>query len=244
MSWSAPKDIAKRYYAFVKQCLTDEVAFAKFKTTEDYVAVVGMSHNWQSERFLNNVKKDPDILSRMESFRKNDIYGSPQMTIIDGIDISPNTLRHIQTLTDIKKNFGSLDNKIISELGVGYGATAFMIGTYYKPTDYYLIDLPDVQQFAQKYLNLLNIPSKCNPPPAEVDLFISEFCWTEFDDEDMLKFYDQYMKSAKNLYIMSNLFDEKRKSRILTHMNYDFELTIYPETHGTNYPSYVIVGKK
>ena len=242
--WSAPKDIAERYYAFVKQALTDESAFSKFKTTDDYNAVVGMSLPWQAQRFLDNIKKDPDILSRMEDFKRNDIYGTPQIVVTEGISASPNTLRHIQTLVDLKRNFGSLDGKVISELGVGYGATAFMIGTYYKPAAYHLIDLPDVQKLAHKYLSLHNIPSTYEAPPKEVDLFISEFCWTEFDDEDMMKFYEQYIQNAKNVYIMSNLFEEDRKQKIIHHMNYDFELQIYPETHGTNYPSYVIVGKK
>jgi hypothetical protein len=246
MSWSAPQDIANDYYNFVKQCPFNEELFANFKSIPAYHNVVGMSWDWQANWFLNNIKQDPDILSKLPMFAENDRLGNPPFIVETptGLKVSANTLRHVQTLVDLKKNFGSLDGKVISELGVGYGATAFMVGRYYKPADYYLLDLPDVQVLAQRYLNELGIPNKITPPPERVDLFISEFCITEFDDAGMYDFYERYVIKADNVYIMSNLFDEERKMRLINRMNEDYNLVVYPETHGTDYPSYVIVGKK
>jgi hypothetical protein len=245
MSWSAPQNIAQDYYNFVKQCPFNEELFANFKSIPAYHNVVGMSWDWQAFRFYDKVKEDEDILSKLDIFKENDRIGNPPfMMNIYGHRISPNTLRHVQTLVDLKKNFGSLDGKVISELGVGYGATAFMVSRYYKPADYYLIDLPDVQVLAQRYLNELGVASKITPPPEKVDLFISEFCLSEFDDAGIYDFYDKYVIKADNVYIMSNLFDEERKQRLINRMNEDYNLTVYPETHGTTYPSYVIVGKK
>lgn len=245
MSWSAPQNIAEDYYKFVKQCPFNEELFANFKSIPAYHNVVGMSWDWQASWFLNNIRQDADILSKLRMFAENDRLGNPPFMVeVEGIKISANTLRHIQTLVDLKKNFGSLDGKIISELGVGYGATAFMIGRYYKPADYYLLDLPDVQVLAQRYLNELGIKNNITPPPERVDLFISEFCITEFDDAGLYDFYERYVIKADNVYIMSNLFDEERKQRLISRMNEDYNLVVYPETHGTNYPSYVIVGKK
>ena len=244
MSWEAPQTIADNYFSFVKRAINDEELFRTFKVNNDYISVVGMSHIWQGERFLNRIKEHPDIYSRLSEFMENDRIGTPVMMDIDDKTISPNTLRHVQSLCDIKKYFGNLDGKVISELGVGYGATAYVVGKYYKPAAYHLIDVPEVQKFALKYLGLLGIPATDTPPPEKVDLFISEFCVTEFDDEDLYKFYDKYIQNAEHVYIMSNLFDENRKQRFIHRMNEDFNLEIIPETHGTSFPAYIIIGHK
>lgn len=244
MSWEAPKNIADTYFSFVKKAVNDEALFKSFKVNDDYVSIVGMSHAWQGQRFLNRIKEHPDIYARLNEFKENDTVGSPTLMDIEGMTISPNTLRHVQSLCDVKKYIGNLDGKIISELGVGYGATAYMIGKYYKPAAYHLLDVPEVQKFALKYLTQFNIPATDTPPPERVDLFISEFCVTEFEDDDLYGFYEKYIVKADNVYIMSNLFDETRKQKFIQRMNEDFNLEIIPETHGTNYPAYIIIGHK
>jgi len=245
MSWSAPQNIADEYYQFVKDVIKNEQLFANFKSIPAYHNVVGMSWDWQARRFYNNIKDDPEVFAKLNEFLVNDTIGNPPFVVdIDGIKASANTLRHVQTLVDLKRNFGSLDGKVISELGVGYGATALMVSKYYKPADYFLLDLPDVQVFAQEYLRRFGVTSTITPPPERVDLFISEFCITEFNDEGLYDFYNRYVIKADNVYIMSNLFDEERKQRLINRMNEDYNLVVYPETHGTQYPSYVIVGKK
>ena len=245
MSWSAPQNIADAYYKFIKECPDNPELFANFKSNPAYHNVVGMSWDWQAVRFYYKIKEDPEVFARLDDFKVNDTLGNPPFVVnIEGVRASANTLRHVQTLVDLKKNFGSLDGKVISELGVGYGATAFMVSKFYKPAAYYLIDLPDVQKFAQDYLTKLGVESIITPPPEKVDLFISEFCISEFDDKGIYEFYDKYVVKADNVYIMSNLFDEERKQRLITHMSKDYKLDVYPETHGTDYPSYVIVGKR
>lgn len=244
MSWEAPQTIADNYFSFVKRAVNDEELFRTFKVNNDYISVVGMSHTWQGERFLNRIKEHPDIYTRLSEFMENDTIGTPVMMNIDGKTISPNTLRHVQSLCDIKKYFGNLDGKVVSELGVGYGATSYVVGKYYKPAAYHLIDVPEVQKFALKYLGLFGIPATDAPPPEKVDLFISEFCVTEFDDEDLYKFYEKYIQNAEHVYIMSNLFDENRKQKFIHRMNEDFNLEIIPETHGTTFPAYIIIGHK
>jgi hypothetical protein len=244
MTWEAPKNIADNYFSFVKRALDDEELFRTFRINNDYVSVVGMSHKWQGERFLNRIKEHPDIYARISEFMENDKIGTPVMMDIDNKIISPNTLRHIQSLCDIKKHFGDLSGKIISELGVGYGATAYMVGKYYKPAAYHLLDVPDVQKFALKYLGLLGIHATDSPPPEKVDLFISEYCLSEFDEYDLYNFYEKYVQNAEHVYIMSNLLDEDRKKRFIHTMNKDFNLEIIPDDHGSMFATYIIIGHK
>lgn len=242
--WNVNPVWSDNYTRFVKQALVDETLFETFKTNNDYVSIVGMSYKWQAQIFLDKIIKNSEIYNRINDFLVNDNVGSPELVNINGLVVSPNTLRHIQSLCYIQKYIGDLNNKIIGELGVGYGATALMIHKYYNPKTYHLLDLPDVQKFAKKYLNMFNINTSIEPPTCDLDIFISEFCWTEFDDEDMNRFYNLYIKKSKKIYIMSNLIDTERKENMLNYMREDFELTIIPETHGTEHPCYVIIGIK
>jgi hypothetical protein len=203
-----------------------------------------MSLPWQAPFFYDKIKEFPEIYAKITELCRNDTIGNPDLVEFRDIKVSPNTLRHILSLCDLTTHFGNLDGKIISELGVGYGATAYMVNTYYKPAAYHLLDLPDVQKFALKYLTRLGVTSTIEPPPEVVDLFISEFCLSEFDDIDLYDFYDKYVKNAKNAYLMMNLHDETRKQRFIDRMVQDFDLYILPEYPPTHWPNYIIVGKK
>jgi hypothetical protein len=243
--WKTEKDTAERYLESVKQCLTDEKAFDKFKSNNDYISIVGMSQPWQAVFFYDKIREYPEIYSKIKDLVRNDTIGNPiDIMEFRDIKVSPNTLRHINTLCDLYHHFGNLDGKIISELGVGYGATAFMVNTCYKPTSYHLIDLPDVQSFALKYLNKFGINATMETPPQSVDIFISEFCLSEFDDIELYSFYDKYVKDAKNTYLMMNLHDEQRKQAFIHRMTEDFDVEILPEYPVTHWPNYIIVGKK
>lgn len=241
--WNAPLKLQEDYINCVNECLINEDTFNKFKSLDAYNAVVGMSLPWQSSHFSGEIMKRADIMKHIEALQKNDLIGSPHL---DKDQISPNTLRHIYTLCDLTTHFGSLDGLTIAELGVGYGATALMVNTVFKPKAYHLIDLPPVQLFAQKYLNRLGI-TNCtidSPPIEGIDLIISEWCLSEFDDEQLYKFYDQYVVNSKNAYLMMNLHDEDRKQKFIHHMNHDFDMVILPEYPRTHWNNYLIIGKK
>jgi hypothetical protein len=243
--WQVPIETSENYINFVKQCLTDDALFSNFKSNPHYNSIVGMSAPWQSPHFYMGIKQNPVVMDKFKDLIKNDIYGgTPNMGQVDSYFVSPNTLRHIYTVCDIIKHFGNLDNKKISELGVGYGATAYMVKTMSPTTDYYLIDLPEVKEFATKYLNHFDLEVNSSEPPDAVDIFISEFCLSEFDDKTINEFYTKYIQNADGVYLMMNLHDEVRKQNFIQMMNYDFNLEILPEYPVTHWPNYIIVGKK
>lgn len=242
--WSAEKDgLAQKYREIVKQCLTNESVFNGFKSNNDFISIVGTPSPFQLRHFMNKIEDFPEIMSHFDDFRVNDKYGNPPH-IDPKSNLSLGTIRYIHSLCDLKKHFGSLDNMVISEMGCGYGGLALIINLFFKPKSYYVIDLPEVQQLTVKYLTLHKVSVLTEPPPLEVDLFISEFCLSEFDDEDLYKFYDMYVLNARNTYLQMNLIDEDRKQRFIKHMNQEFGLEIRSEGHGTRFPAYVIIGKK
>ena len=80
--------------------------------------------------------------------------------------------------------------------------------------------------------------------PPSFDLFISEFCLSEMDDEKIDNLYDQYIQFSKNIYIFSNLWDENRKEKLLNKLSEKFDITLLNEFPiDPNHDNYIIMGK-
>ncbi len=188
--------------------------------------------------------------------------------------ISPSTLRYLHTLCDIQKHFGLLDNKTVVEIGIGYVGLCYMLHTYYQLENYHLVDLENVVTFARKYLNSLNmnksISFECPYKPVEIpdefrietktsnnceevmavkgdssyDLAISEFCLSEMDDEGIDDYCEKFLFTSENIYLLMNLHDEKRKNRCINKIQEVFDVELLPEFPESEWPNYVVVGKK
>lgn len=61
------------------------------------------------------------------------------------------------------------------------------------------------------------------------DLLISEYCITEMDDAGIDGFYEKYIQHSENIYIFSNLWDEKRKEAFLSKLDEKFNLTVFDD---------------
>lgn len=244
--WLASDNIAQNYSLAVDNALNDEFAFSTFKSTPSYNAVVGMSTLWQAERWYTHFKNSrPDIVDNIKKYTANDSIGSPQMYITDrGVSISPNTLRYVNTAVEIEEFF-KFDRKIsVCELGVGYGGLCYIMNQHFDIESYCLLDLPNVQRLATKYLNRLEINNTYTGYVEWNDLFISEFCLSEFDDTGLYEFYEKYVVHSKNIYLHMNLHEETRKSRFLQTLGLDFHYEVCDEFPKTQWPNYVVKGTR
>lgn len=246
--WLASDDTQKRYAQSVENAIVDENSFRTFKTNGNYNCIVGMSETWQAPLFYDFIEKNnKEILDNLNKFAINDSIGSPAMwTTKNGVNISPNTIRYVKTLVDLVNHFGSLDGFTVAELGIGYGGLACVINTNNKLNEYVLCDLPKVQELSQKYLSALGINNTTidRQKHESYDLFISEFCLSEFDDADIYKFYDELIKKSTRVYLTMNLHDEARKQRFISRIKEDFNITILDEYPKTRWPNYIIIGTK
>jgi putative sugar O-methyltransferase len=245
--WLADINIQNKYEIAVNEALTDYHKFKTFKNNPNYNCIVGMSQQWQAPFFYDFIKeKNKNIFNKINSFIKNDLIGSPEIwNSIDGVSISPNTLRYIKTLVDLENAFGNLDNFVIAELGVGYGGLSLIINTNSKLKDYVLCDLPQVQKLAQKYLSIFNIHATDDKNKYdEFDLFISEFCLSEFSDEQIDIFYEELILKSNRIYLTMNLHDEIRKEKFLNKIKKHFKINIFDEYPITRWPNYIITGNK
>lgn len=175
-----------RYPQACLQAANDYRLFNVFRQNKDYTEILEHATHDQGAVYLNEIKKNSDVLISLPDIAKNDTYGGPVLHSYPGISpISPSTLRYAKVLCDLFFHFGSLDGFSIAEIGVGYGGQCRAINAISSPRSYTLVDLQPVLQLSQRYLDhyilksqltylTLNQLTKCN-----YDLLISNYAFSE-----------------------------------------------------------------
>lgn len=243
--WNADPSLQVKYIECCKECLSIEGVFSNFKRDTRYNNIVGMSYDYLGHQLDKYLSQDKTLLAKADIFRKNDSLGSPEVFNFENFGImSPRTLHHISGVKELKERVGELNNKNILEVGVGFGGLAYIINCFWQLNSYTLIDLPEPTKLAKKCLYKLGVNNILTEPPEVVDLAISEFCFSEFDDNQMMEIYVKYFKGAKSLYLLMNLHDETRKNYWKNIISTDFQLTEYEEFPKSHWPNYVWIGKK
>lgn len=149
----------------------------------DYILEILKNGSWQEKFTKVLVQIDKVGNPRKFKFRP---YGT----------FSPTLLRYLKVYIDLEKNFGSLKNLNIVEIGVGFGGQASLIGLLDKPLSYTYYDIPPVLELAQKFTHELNVPGNFsfidgrNPKPSNPDLVISNYAFSELNRDVQ----DQYLK--------------------------------------------------
>lgn len=111
---------------------------------------------------------------------------------------SPTLLRYLKVYIDLEKNFGSLKNLNIVEIGIGFGGQASLISLLDKPLSYICYDISPVLELAQKFTKELDVPGNFtfidgrNPKSSNPDLVISNYAFSELNREVQ----DQYLKNV------------------------------------------------
>lgn len=243
--WLAPKTISEKYQSVVSNALSDENTFQVFKSLKEYNDVVGMCRDWQADVWIKNISENhPEVFEDLFIYAENDLYGnSTHYMDVKNRKLSAGTLRYLNTVIEIDNFFNLKNNPInVVELGVGYGGLCFVMNKYFQINSYSLLDLPNVQLFADKYLRKLNITTQTTVVPEQIDLFVSEFCLSEFDDTDIYDFYNRYIAKAKRVYLVMNMNELERKDKFFKTISMDFDIVITDEYPKTHWPNYVIKG--
>ena len=161
--------------------------------------------------------------------------------------ISSDTMHRINTLCDIEKYFGGLNNKNVVEIGVGYGGLCFVLSSFYDIKSYELVDLDNVVALSKKYLTALNVEANSGET-EDFDLTISEFCIAELDNKGISDYYQRYIQKSKSIYLMMNpvphKWPEKRLSDFHDILTEDFEIEIHEEFPKMVDFNYLIIGHK
>jgi len=168
------------------QASNDHEYFKDFRRNQIYNEILEHTSEQQGREYLDIIKEDAEIFSKMDTFKENDKYGNPRVSHYPSIvTISPTTLRYIKVLTDLKALFGTMDNLDIVEVGAGYGGQCRIISSYLKPDTYCLVDIKPALMLAKKFLDQYTIYSSLiyktmdELQEKKYDLFISNYAFTE-----------------------------------------------------------------
>lgn len=176
----------KAYPNVCLQASNDSRYFKNFRRNQTYNEILEHTSEQEGKEYLDIIKKDADIFSKMDTFKENDKYGNPRIFHYPSVGkISPTTLRYIKVLADLKALFGTMDNLNICEIGAGYGGQCRIINSYFKPNSYCLIDIKPALMLAKRFLGHYIIHFRLiyktmdELQENEYDLLISNYAFTE-----------------------------------------------------------------
>jgi hypothetical protein len=197
------------YNSFCQNASENSEIFSNFRTNEVYRGILEHVSMEQGRDYLNVIlQQDPEILTHLQAFKKNDSLGNPLLYSYDKTGmISPTTLRYIKVASNLMQLFGSsLDGGSIIEIGGGYGGQCRILSELVKYKNYTIVDLPGPLALTKKYLETLNVPNVTFKTFDEdlnedfYDLVISNYAYTECTQEMQEKYDREILSRSKNGY--------------------------------------------
>jgi hypothetical protein len=199
------------YPQFSLQASNDLRVFNTFRRNPIYNEILEHVSEEQGGEYLEQIKKYPDILKEIDTFKKNDLFGNPRVFNYASIGkISPTTLRYIKVLSDLKLFFGNLDGFNICEIGVGYGGQCRVINCYFSPNTYCLVDIKPALMLTQRFLDNYIIPSILSYKTmnelerTNYDLLISNYAFSELPRKIQDVYLEKVILNSKRGYITYN----------------------------------------
>jgi putative sugar O-methyltransferase len=205
------------YSIICKLSVNDSNIYKNFRRYKSYFNVLEhVSKDFGKKYSSLLLAKDPTLKKYRNSKNQNNI-GNPLKFYYKNFGFtSPTLLRYLKVLEDLEFLFGSIDNKTVAEIGIGYGGQAGTIIQNSKVAKYYLFDLTEVNILASKFLSqldLINIYSFFDgrdPAPVKSDLLISNYAFSELTREVQEVYINKVILNAKAGYITWNDLGNKQ----------------------------------
>jgi len=234
---------------YKKSCIKISENLNGFKRNSIYSKFVGNDLRDKNTAilFYNFIEQNyPFFLEKIDNFLINDRIGNPKIYEINGVNISPGTLRFIKVLGDILTISPNVSN--IIEIGSGYGGQCLITKTYLD-VDYSVVDIPESLLISKKYLNENNcdvifINTDNIVIDDYYDLVISDYCLSELDMNGIYFYINEIVKKCKSAYITANATND-RFDKLISELNEIFsDLNVSKETPKTSeHDNYIIMCK-
>jgi len=190
----------------------DDSIFKRFRSCEILVEALDHVSLEQGHQYLSEIQK---MATWSREFSKAltqlDAVGNPRKYRFAGYGtISPTLLRYLKVYLDLKRLFGPMDGKRISEIGIGFGGQAGLINILDRPASYSLFDIPPVLELTQKYLRSIAVNGNFEaldgriPKIIETDLVISNYAFSELNREIQEEYLKNVILRSKTGYITWN----------------------------------------
>jgi hypothetical protein len=253
--WNGAENEMAKYLASCQKAADNDIFFASFKKDKDYCHMLEHVSYEIGEYFIDNMKNIDSLTpEKIKKFKENDFYGFANLQEYKEFGmISPSTVRYVKNTLDILNFLKNKEVNTIVEIGGGYGGLCKTLSALINFTEYTLIDLPEANNLSKKYLNKFNDTfGKVNQvscfefePIDSIDLFISNYAFSECSLKIQKDYYEKVIINAKNFYIIYNNIYENN----LTHEEFiklaekNFDILVEEEII-PNHRNYILYGTK
>lgn len=247
------------FFDFCSNATKNDLYFRTFRRNPKFTNIVISGKQWHGEKHIQRLTESGSpLLQKMTEFRKNETYGSPVVYMYSVYGrFAPDTLRYVNSLFEMVREFGEMENWDMIELGGGYGGLCRIISCYVSYQNYTLVEVPQVLELAKKWLQkhaLTNIkflhPAQFSESTDEqeekqtYDLLISEYSLSEMDEDGINYYFRHLVCRSRNCYLAMNIWEEDKKTKFVERLRSTFmvvkELSAYPTTE---WPNYILIGK-
>jgi putative sugar O-methyltransferase len=199
---------------YVKICnlaVSNDEIFSKFRRCHEYRLILEHVTKRFGKQYLALAMKNANALEYYKKIEPQNKIGSPVTLRFKEIGYSsPTTIRYLKVLIQLIELFGQLDDKVICEIGVGFGGQAHAITVNQKVKKYVLYDLPPVLELNKKFLGAIGTLSRFEfidgryPSERNSDLLISNYAFSELTRDVQLMYLERVILKAKSGYITWN----------------------------------------
>lgn len=239
----------REYLEISREAATKYQNYLTFRSNSHYLKILIANSKEYGQKILDHLLvTQPELISKLHIVRKNDQLGSP-VTYDYGKygRLATDSLRYLNSIATIQKQFPDLqkDWKMV-ELGGGYGGLCYLLSQLVGFGEYTFLEVPEVLMLAHRYLKeekkLENVTlgmADDLEPKESYDLLISDYAFSELDEECMEKYTERWLRKCKRVYLSMNIWDEGRKKRWYDKLKSIFsevkEFVVEPATEWVNY---------
>jgi hypothetical protein len=199
------------YESAVEKIIRDQKSFQRFRRIYDYREILEHVNFKQGRIYYNSIQNDKSWnQDYLQAVKTNDSIGNPRKFSYPLIGrISPTTLRYCFTALDIQEKLGKRYFSGIAEIGGGYGGQAMVLNRMNSFRDYYVYDLPNVQELIKIYTlqlgcDKINFPKLNDVKEKHYDLVISNYAFSELPRALQIEYLEKVIVKAKSGYMLMN----------------------------------------
>jgi len=167
-TWTiGPTENGKWFKQVCLLALGNEPLFKKFRCAREFREIIGNENESYGEQIAQALEaRGLDELGDIRNFKYLDEIGGPDKYYYAeiGWEMSPTTLRYMNTAFDIADSFGGEDegidwfeDKKIIEVGGGYGGLCSVLHQAADLREYTLVEIEPVRGLAERYLTEANV---------------------------------------------------------------------------------------
>jgi len=200
------------YFYYIKKILSKNI-ISDFRSNFIYKIILEHGSHLIFKSYRNYIlkKKFKKFFFEFKKCLNNDVVGSPELfKFKDNINISISTIRYVATSLSIYETFKKKNFLRVVELGGGFGGQLICLNNFFKIKNYTIYDVKIVCKLIRKYLSEFKLDLKYKlstfhyQKNKNIDLFLSNYSFSELDKNLQLLYLKNIMKYAKNGYMIMN----------------------------------------